>query len=68
LYIKKKKFIFTLQNQKNVSMKNLKKLKKSDLKTIKGGIVPIGCLNWNPKLRCCRTWDEEHYNNPVCEI
>lgn len=54
--------------KKNVSMKNLKKLKKSDLKTIKGGIVPIGCLNWNPKLRCCRTWDEEHYNNPVCEI
>ncbi|WP_165570722.1 hypothetical protein [Chryseobacterium luteum] len=47
-------------------MKNMKKLKKSELRVIKGGIVPIGCEGWDPKKRCCRVWDEEHSNNPVC--
>ncbi|MDV7698157.1 hypothetical protein N6B72_14610 [Chryseobacterium soli] len=45
---------------------NMKKLKKGELKTIKGGIAPIGCNNWNPLLRCCRAWDEEHQSNPTC--
>ncbi|WP_156062464.1 bacteriocin-like protein [Chryseobacterium ginsenosidimutans] len=47
-------------------MKNLKKLKKSELKTIKGGSAPLGCNNWNPAARCCRVWDAEHQDNPTC--
>lgn len=45
---------------------NMKKLKKGELKTIKGGIIPIGCINWDPRKRCCRSWDDDHMNNPVC--
>lgn len=48
------------------TMKNLKKLKKSDLKTIKGGIVPVGCLNWDPKARCCRSWEADYCSNATC--
>lgn len=47
-------------------MKNLKKLKKSELKTIHGGSAPLGCNNWNPIARCCRVWDSEHSGNPTC--
>lgn len=45
---------------------NLRKLNKSELKTIKGGAAPIGCDNWNPQARCCRAWDAEHQNNQTC--
>jgi hypothetical protein len=45
---------------------NMKKLKKGELETIKGGIIPIGCNNWNPVGRCCRAWDEEHQDKPTC--
>ncbi|WP_164465226.1 bacteriocin-like protein [Chryseobacterium lactis] len=47
-------------------MKNLKKLTSRELKTIKGGIIPIGCNNWDPRKRCCREWDTDHWENPVC--
>ena len=47
-------------------MRNLKKLKKSELKTIQGGSAPIGCVDWNPVGRCCREWDAENQNKPVC--
>ncbi|HBV14650.1 hypothetical protein [Chryseobacterium carnipullorum] len=46
---------------------NMRKLKKGELKTIKGGIVPIGCNSWDPRKRCCRSWDSEHSSNPTCE-
>ncbi|MDP9960419.1 hypothetical protein [Chryseobacterium lathyri] len=47
-------------------MKNMKKLKKAELKVIKGGIVPLGCNNWDTRRRCCTSWDEEHMYNPIC--
>ncbi|WP_343610528.1 hypothetical protein [Chryseobacterium oranimense] len=47
-------------------MKNMRKLNKSDLRVIKGGIIPIGCNSWDPKVRCCRSWDAEHAGNPTC--
>lgn len=62
-----KEFDIYINNQiKIFVMKNLKKLKNSELKTIKGGAVPLGCNNWNPLARCCRVWDSEHESNPTC--
>lgn len=48
------------------NLTNMKKLKKVELKTIKGGLIPIGCTSWDPRKRCCRSWDDDHMNNPVC--
>lgn len=48
---------------------NMKKLKKQELKTINGGdipVVPIGCNNWDARARCCREWDSDHWDNPIC--
>nr|WP_315029524.1 hypothetical protein [uncultured Chryseobacterium sp.] len=47
-------------------MKNLKKLTTQRLKAIKGGIIPIGCISWDGRNRCCRQWDAENWNNPTC--
>ncbi|WP_347217109.1 hypothetical protein [Chryseobacterium sp.] len=51
-------------------MKNLKKLEKRVLKTIKGGgyipDIPIGCNDWDFKGRCCREWDWENQGNKTC--
>ncbi|MDQ0782687.1 hypothetical protein QF044_002541 [Chryseobacterium sp. W4I1] len=47
-------------------MKNLKKFKREELKTIKGGNVPIGCNSWDPKLRCCRAWASDYCSNMTC--
>jgi hypothetical protein len=45
----------------------MKKLKKAELKVTKGGVVPVGCsTSWDPKRRCCRIWDEEYADRPVC--
>ncbi|MCJ7932777.1 MAG: hypothetical protein MUW56_03870 [Chryseobacterium sp.] len=47
----------------------MKKLKKGELKTIKGGNippVPIGCNSWDFKAGCCREWDSDHWDNPTC--
>jgi hypothetical protein len=47
-------------------MKNLKKLKRTELNTILGGVVPVGCSNWNPRERCCRAWDDGYQDKPTC--
>ncbi|MBK1896060.1 bacteriocin-like protein [Chryseobacterium paridis] len=47
-------------------MKNLRKLNKRELKTIKGGNVPIGCNSWDPRARCCNAWDTDHCQNATC--
>lgn len=47
-------------------MKNLKKLRKAELKTIKGGIIPRDCMSWDVRLRCCRQWLPEASERPVC--
>ncbi|MFP3592779.1 hypothetical protein SB689_12520 [Chryseobacterium sp. SIMBA_038] len=41
-------------------------MNKSELKTIKGGSVPLGCISWDPRARCCRSWDDENQNKPTC--
>lgn len=47
-------------------MKNLKKLQKGELKTIRGGAAPLGCNNWDPRARCCRAWDDGYQDSPTC--
>ncbi|MDN3691926.1 hypothetical protein QWZ06_06495 [Chryseobacterium tructae] len=50
-------------------MKNLKKLRKGELKTIQGGnipVVPIGCNLWDERARCCKEWDWGHSDKPTC--
>ncbi|WES99866.1 hypothetical protein P2W68_09590 [Chryseobacterium arthrosphaerae] len=47
-------------------MKNLKKLRPGELKTIKGGIIPRGCMSWDTRLRCCKEWLPESSDRPVC--
>lgn len=51
-------------------MKNLKKLAKRTLKTIKGGInlpvIPDGCNLWNFNDKCCLEWDPEFSRNRIC--
>jgi len=47
-------------------MKNLKKLNRGELRTIKGGIIPIGCNSWDGRNRCCREWAPDYCNQPTC--
>ncbi|WP_250254426.1 hypothetical protein [Chryseobacterium sp. Marseille-Q3244] len=47
-------------------MKNSKKLKRGTLKTIKGGYIPMGCIEWDGRNRCCRSWELDYCNNPSC--
>lgn len=47
-------------------MKNLKKLERRELKTIKGGIIPLGCLRWDGRNRCCREWEPDFCHNATC--
>jgi hypothetical protein len=63
---KKEIDIYCTKQIKIFTMKNMRKLNKSDLRVIKGGIIPIGCNSWDPKVRCCRSWDAEHAGNPTC--
>lgn len=47
-------------------MNNLRKLNKKELKTIKGGNVPLGCNSWNPQARCCMEWAPDYCGNRTC--
>ncbi|MDR6920659.1 MULTISPECIES: bacteriocin-like protein [Chryseobacterium] len=47
-------------------MKNLKKLNRGELRTIKGGIIPLGCNRWDGRNRCCREWAPDYCNQPTC--
>ncbi|MDN3691927.1 hypothetical protein QWZ06_06500 [Chryseobacterium tructae] len=51
-------------------MKNLRKLEKKVLKTIKGGgyipDIPLGCIEWDFKSRCCLEWDWQYPDNRTC--
>ncbi|WP_410494440.1 bacteriocin-like protein [Chryseobacterium sp. CH1] len=50
-------------------MENLRKLEKRELKTINGGnipVVPIGCNIWDARARCCKEWDREYSDRPIC--
>ena len=47
-------------------MNNLRKLNKRELKTIKGGNIPLGCRSWNSQARCCSEWDADHCHNQTC--
>lgn len=47
-------------------MKNLKRLQRAQLKTVKGGDIPIGCDTWDGGKRCCREWQAEYCNSPTC--
>ncbi|WP_165828280.1 bacteriocin-like protein [Chryseobacterium phosphatilyticum] len=49
-------------------MENLKKLNKAELKTIRGGLIPRGCISWDFTVRCCRQWDPMFWENPVCPV
>ena len=44
-------------------MKNLKKLNKSDLKSINGGRPAIGCRDWDNRSACCREWANGYCGN-----
>ncbi|WP_416336224.1 bacteriocin-like protein [Chryseobacterium flavum] len=47
-------------------MKNLRKLNKEKLKTIKGGRPPIGCNDWDNIAGCCRAWAPDYCGNTTC--
>lgn len=66
LYNSKKLSTFTYQSNKINNMKNLKKIKRGELKTIKGGRPPLGCNNWNPAAMCCRSWAPDYCGQITC--
>lgn len=47
-------------------MKNLKKIRREELKAIKGGRPPLGCNSWNPTAMCCRSWDPDYCGQRTC--
>lgn len=66
LYNSKKLSTFTYQSNKINNMKNLKKIKRGELKTIKGGRPPLGCNSWNPVAMCCRSWAPDYCGQTTC--
>lgn len=58
--------IYFSNKLKIFTMKNLRKLERVTLKTIKGGYIPMGCIEWDGRNRCCIAWEAEYCHNPNC--
>ncbi|GAA4158284.1 hypothetical protein GCM10022217_19360 [Chryseobacterium ginsenosidimutans] len=51
-----------------ISMKNLKKIPRKDLKTVQGGRAPAGCIGWDPRLMCCKAWQAGYEDDSTHEF
>lgn len=58
--------IYFIKQIKILTMKNLRKLNKGELKKINGGRPPLGCNNWDAGARCCRAWAEGYCGGTTC--
>ncbi|MEO8515831.1 MAG: hypothetical protein ABI426_03760 [Flavobacterium sp.] len=55
------KILKTIIMLKNIlNLEGTQKLTKNEQKNIQGGMIPSGCLKWNPITRVCSLWDPNY--------